>query len=264
MADTHLLTEKKDGAFVITLNRPEKKNAISLEMMKALDEALDAAAGDREVRAIIIRGEGTCFCSGIDVNALAQIGIMGMTGMEFRHLLAKLQAPFNKMEAIEKPVIALLNCYCFGMGLEMALAADFRIAEQGTSIAIQEVELGLIPDVGGTTRLTRTVGIPAAKEMIMLAKRIDADRAYEIGLVNEVVPAGGLMDAAMSIVERLKGCAPLAVGAAKKIIDRGAHMDKLSLMELEALAQSTLLGTEDVKEGVMSKMQKRAPAFKGK
>jgi len=225
---------------------------------------VDDAAADRAVRAIIIRGEGKCFSAGIDFNSLAGQGLMEKTGAEFRHMLFKLQAVLNRLEAVEKPVIALLHAYCYGMGLELALAADFRIAAEGTLIALQEVELGLVPDVGGTSRLVRTVGIPMAKEIIMTARRLDARRAYEIGLVNEIVPEEQLMPTAVKWVEQLKGCAPLAVGLAKKIIDRGAHLDKLSLMELEAYAQSSLLTTADVREGITAKLQKRPPEFKGK
>jgi enoyl-CoA hydratase/carnithine racemase len=264
MAENTIFMEKKDGAAIITINRPDKRNALSFDMMQDLDTAVEAAASDREVRAILVRGEGKCFSSGIDVNSLAQQGIIGMTGAEFRHMLYKLQGILNRLESVEKPVIALLHTYCYGMGLELALAADFRIAAEGTMIALQEVELGLVPDVGGTTRLVRTVGIPMAKEIIMMARKIDARRAYEINLVNEIVPEDQLLAAGMKWVEQIKKCAPLAVGFAKKIIDRGAHMDKLSLMELEAYAQSSLLQTADVKEGVMARMQKRQPDFKGK
>ncbi len=259
----HCLTHRHDNALIITLNRPEKLNAITIEMMAELDQALDEAL-DSAVRAVIVRGDGRCFSAGIDLNSLLQQGVTTMDGAEFRRLVARLQAVFNKMEALEKPVIALLHGYCFGMGLELALAADFRIAAEDTQLAIQEVELGIIPDVGGTTRLVRTVGIPLAKEMIMLGRRIDARRAYEIKLVNEVTPAGDLFDRGLAWAADLRNCAPLAVGMAKKIIDRGAHLDKLSFMELEAYAQSTLIGTADVQEGIMAKLQRRPPSFSGK
>jgi enoyl-CoA hydratase/carnithine racemase len=254
--------ERRDDALLITLNRPDKLNAISVEMMSDLDTTLDQAV-DRAVRAVIVRGEGRCFSAGIDLTSLLQLGITAMDGAEFRRLAARLQAVFNKMEALEKPVIALLHSFCFGMGLELALAADFRIAAEDTVLAIQEVELGIIPDVGGATRLVRTVGIPLAKEMILLGRRIDARRAYEIKLVNEVTPAGALLERGLAWAADLRGCAPLAVGMAKKIIDRGAHLDKLSSMELEAYAQSTLIGTVDVQEGIAAKLQRRPPVFSG-
>lgn len=260
---TLCLTQRQDNALIITLNRPDKLNAISVEMMAELDAALDQAV-DSAVRAVIVHGAGRCFSAGIDLNSLLQQGITAMDGAAFRRLVARLQAVFNKMEALEKPVIALLHGYCFGMGLELALAADFRIAAEDAVLAIQEVELGIIPDVGGTTRLVRTVGIPLAKELIMLGRRIDARRAYDIKLVNEVTPTGDLLERGLAWAADLHHCAPLAVGMAKRIIDRGAHLDKLSFMELEAYAQSSLIGTSDVQEGIAAKLQRRAPNFAGK
>jgi enoyl-CoA hydratase/carnithine racemase len=254
--------ERRDSALIVALNRPDKLNAISVEMMDELGIGLDQAT-DAAVRAVIVQGEGRAFCAGIDLNSLVAQGITDMNGAQFRGLAARLQDVFNKLEALEKPVIALLHGYCFGMGLELALAADFRIAADDAVLAIQEVELGIIPDVGGTTRLVRTVGIPHAKEMIMLARRLDARRAYQIGLVHEVVPGSELTQRAAAWVADLQRCAPLAVGLAKKVIDRGAHLDKFSFMELEALAQSNLIGTADVQEGMRARLERRLPAFRG-
>ncbi|MDY6834428.1 MAG: enoyl-CoA hydratase/isomerase family protein [Chloroflexota bacterium] len=264
MSEELVLMEKHDIAITISLNRPEKRNAISTEMMAAFSCALDKASADRDVHAVIIRGEGKCFSAGIDIGSLVTQGDMGMNSAEIRRMLGGMQHIFNKIEAIEKPVIVLIHSYCFGLGLELALAGDFRIASDDAIFALQEVELGMIPDVGGTTRLLRTVGLPRAKEIIMMARMIDAHRAYAINLVNEVVPAEELAATAAKWIDDLKGCAPLAVGMAKKVLDRGAHFDKLSLMEFEALAQSSLLQTSDVIEGVMAKMQKRTPNFEGK
>ncbi|MCS6843610.1 MAG: enoyl-CoA hydratase/isomerase family protein [Caldilineales bacterium] len=258
-----VLAERREDALVVTLNRPDKLNALSLEMMDALDAALEPAA-DPAVRCVLLHGAGRCFSAGIDLTSLLQAGITALDGPQFRRLVARLQGVFNRLEALEKPVIALLHGYCFGMGLELVLAADFRIAAEDTVLAIQEVEIGLIPDVGGTTRLVRTVGIPHAKELIMLARRVDARRAYEIGLVHEVAPAGDLLSRGLAWAAELRRCAPLAVGLAKKVIDRGAHLDKLTLMELEALAQSTLIGTADVQEGIRAKLERRPPAFQGR
>ncbi|HPN94539.1 MAG TPA: enoyl-CoA hydratase/isomerase family protein, partial [bacterium] len=262
MSETLIKTKREGAAFVITLNRPDKRNAMTNDMMNQLEQAVISAAYDREARAVVIHGDGKCFCSGIDFNVLAGIG--NHTPPEFRFFLAGFQGIFNRLEAMEKPVIATIHGYCFGMGTELALAADFRIASEDAAISIQEVELGLIPDVGGTTRLTRTIGASRAKEMIMLARKIDARRAYEIGLVNEVTAEGAALDVALSWAEQLKNCAPLAVGMAKRVIDRGSHLDKMTFMELEGIAQSTLLNTADVKEGVMARIQKRNPNFKGK
>jgi len=264
MSEEMILMKKEGTAAIISLNREQKKNALSVEMMWRLADELDAASEDKETRVVIIKGEGSCFSAGVDFNSLAGLSQKHKTTAEFRNFLTKFQAVFNRMEQIEKPVIVAAHSYCLGMALELALAADFRIVAEGTQLGLPETELGLIPDVGGTSRLTTLVGPGYAKELIMTAKRIDARRAYEIGLVNEVVAPEQLMNAAMRWADELGGCAPLAVGFAKKIINRGAHLDGMTFRELEAYAQSTLLGTSDVQEGVMAKMQKRKPVFKGK
>jgi len=264
MSSNLILTEKKDSVLTITLNRPEKRNALNHEMCRDLKKVIEEAAEDRAVRILVLRGAGMCFCAGVDFNMLAELNAKNPSPPEFRFFLDGLQGVFNAMETLEKPVIALLHNFCYGMGTELALAADFRIAAGDLRIGIQEVELGLIPDVGGSTRLTRAVGIPMAKEMIMTARVLDAAEAHHIRLVNEVAPASELDAALARWVEKLRGCAPLAVGTAKMLIDRAAHLDKMTFMKLEGLAQCSLLKTEDVMEGVAARMQKRKPDFKGK
>lgn len=264
MSEALVLKKKEKDVMTLSLNRPEKKNAISFEMAFELEHAVEEAALDGEVRIVVLRGEGDCFSSGIDFNSLAEINSRFPQTREFRFMLEKLQRVGNTLEKMEKPVIAVLDKYCYGMGTEIATAADFRIAAEGTKIGIQEVELGLIPDVGGTTRITRLVGIPTAKELIMAARVMDAGEALEVRLVNEVVAAEEIDAALARWIEKLRGCAPLAVGVAKKIIDRCSHLDKMTFMEIEGIAQSTLLKTEDVMEGVTARIQKRRPDFKGK
>lgn len=264
MSEKTILTSKRENALIITLNRPEKRNALTFDMMWSIQDAIDLAATDGDVRIVIIHGEGKCFSAGIDIASLAELGQKLESLPAFRHELTKMQGVFNKIENLEKPVIAALHNQCLGMGMELALAADFRIAAEDTAFAMPEVELGLIPDVGGTSRLTRIIGPALAKELIVLCRRIGAKRAYDIGLVNEVVADGAHLETAAQWAENFKSCAPLAAGIAKKIINRGAHLDLLSLQELEAYAQSTIIKTEDVREGLMAKLQKRKPDFKGK
>lgn len=264
MGSEFIKCEREGNIATVVIDRPDKRNAMNVEMVMAMKEHFEEIATDTEIRSIIIHGAGDCFSSGIDFMELAGFQSDMARSDVLRRFIAGHQAVMNTLEAIDKPVIAALHGYVYGMGLELALAADFRIAAAGTSLAIQEVELGLIPDVGGTTRLTRTVGIVKAKELILTAKKIDAQEALSIQLVNEVVDPGSHLDAARRLAEVVNRNAPLAVGIAKRIIDRGAHMDKHSFMELEALGQSTLFTTEDVMEGVMAKVQKRSPEFKGK
>ncbi|MGH7863557.1 MAG: enoyl-CoA hydratase/isomerase family protein [Candidatus Binataceae bacterium] len=265
-----VVTTRIDGEIAyVALNRPDKRNAISAEVLRRIPEAL-SEVDRREVRAIILYGEGAVFSAGIDFTSLtgdtgASSGDGGRADLSrFRHFIGESQAALNRLENIEKPIIGALHGYVGGLGLELALACDARIAATGTRLGMPEVRIGLVPDVGGTTRLTRTVGYARAKELIMTARLIDADDAERIGLVNRVVAQGTHLAAAEELAREMARNAPLAVGLAKRIIDRGHGLDKMSFMELEALAQSSLLMTEDFREGAQALAQRRDPKFKGR
>src|SRR4029077_16138181 len=161
----------------------------------------------------------------------------------FRLFVAEPQGSLNRIESIEKPVIGALHGFVGGLGLELALACDARIASAGARLGMPEVRVGLLPDVGGTTRLTRTVGYARAKELIMTARMIDAAEAERIGLVNRVVAEGTHLGAAEEPAREMRRNAPLAVGLAKRIIDKGYWLDKMTFQELEMLAQSSLITT---------------------
>jgi enoyl-CoA hydratase/carnithine racemase len=257
-----------DGEFAyITLNRPEKRNAINNEVLHALPKALEEV--DRpEIRAVIIHGEGAVFSAGIDFTSLASdTGARSGSGggpdlIRFRCFVRDSQASLDALERIEKPVIGALHGYVGGLGLELALACDARIAAAGTRMGMPETRIGLVPDVGGTTRLTRTVGYTKAKELIMTARMIDADEAARIGLVNRVVAEGTHIAAAEELAREIARNAPLAVGLAKRIIDIGQSVDKATFMDLESLAQSSLFQTEDFREGAAALVQRRDPKFK--
>jgi enoyl-CoA hydratase/carnithine racemase len=253
----------------LALNRPEKRNAINNDVLRAIPEAL-AEADRPEVRAIILYGEGAVFSAGVDFTSLAaDTGSHGGAGggpdlVRFRRFVHASQASLDALERIEKPVIGALHGYVGGLGLELALACDARIAATGTRLGMPETRIGLVPDVGGTTRLTRTVGYAMAKELIMTARMIDADEAARIGLVNRVVAAGTQIAAAEELAREIARNAPLAVGLAKRIIDIGQSVDKSTFMDLESLAQSSLFQTEDFREGATALAQRRDPKFKGR
>ncbi len=268
MAENAIKVRVEGELAYIALNRPEKRNAINQQMLRAIPEALDEL--DRpEVRAIIIYGEGQAFSAGIDFTSLANDSAQGGQGgtpdmQRFRRFVAESQGSLNRLESIEKPVIAALHGFVGGLGLELALACDARIAASGARLGMPEVRIGLVPDVGGTTRLTRTVGYARAKELIMTARMIDAQAAEKIGLVNRVVAEGTHLAAAEELAREMARNAPLAVGLAKRIIDKGHGLDKMTFQELEMLAQSSLITTEDFREGAQALAQRRDPHFKGR
>ena len=269
MAENAIKTRIEGELAYLILNRPEKRNAINQAMLRAIPEALDEL--DRpEVRAIVLYGEGQAFSAGIDFTSLSNdSGARGGEGggpdmQRFRRFVAESQASLNRLESIEKPVIGALHGFVGGLGLELALACDARIAASGARLGMPEVRIGLVPDVGGTTRLTRTVGYAFAKELIMTARMIDAEKAEKIGLVNRVVAEGTHLAAAEELAREMARNAPLAVGLAKRIIDKGHGLDKMTFQELEMLAQSSLITTEDFREGATALAQRRDPHFKGR
>ena len=248
----------------LTLNRPDKRNAISWEMMEDLDRCLDEATRLEGARAILIRGEGPCFSAGIDLAGL--MSAAQQFGEGWRDNLLPLteayQAIVLKAERHILPTIALLHGHCLGLGFELALACDMRLCAEGTRLAMPEARLGLIPDVGGTTRLTRLVGPARAKEVILTARRVAPDEAAAWGLVNRVVPEADLLAAGEELAGQLAACAPLAVSMGKRVIDGLYDVDRG--LTAEALAQANLIKTEDMMVGAMAFMSKSEPKWKGK
>ncbi len=262
MSKSVVLTKREGLNLIVTINRDEKRNALNAEIMYGIRDAFLSIATDPKVRCVIIRGEGKGFSSGIDFSFLAGLGLVGNSGNAVRVKIREAQEIVNLISDIEKPVIFAVHGFCYGMALELIISGDFRVAREGTQFGIQEVTVGFIPDMGGIARLTTLLGPIKAKELIMTAKVIEADEAREIQLVNEV--HSDEMEGALALASQLNKNAPLAVGMAKKIIDRGQHMDVRSILELEAIGQTTLVDTEDVKEGIAAKLERREPIFKGK
>jgi enoyl-CoA hydratase/carnithine racemase len=259
-----VLTGQRDTIFEIVLNRPDKRNAINVELFEQFDAAVVRANRSPGVRTVLIRGEGKAFSAGIDVSAL--LGLAERYGphwqQRMRAVTDDFQRVLTRLERLELPTIALLHGYCLGLALELALACDMRIAAEGTMLALPETRLGIIPDVGGTTRLTRLVGPARAKELIFTGRQFDAATAEAWGIVNYVVPADGLGGKAEELAAEINQAGPLAVGMAKRVIDGLADVDR-GLM-LEGWAQSQLFSTEDFLEGAQSFMMKRPAVFKGK
>jgi enoyl-CoA hydratase/carnithine racemase len=262
--DELVLTRQHEAVFEIILNRPEKRNAINAELYRQFDSAVTQANRTPHLRAVVIRGEGKLFSAGIDVAAF-----MGMADeygphwqQRMRRVTDDFQSVLTRLERLELPTIVLLHGYCLGLAMELALACDMRIAAVGTQMGLPETRLGMIPDVGGTTRLTRLVGPARAKELIFTGKQIDVSLAERWGIVNYVVEPDQLMSKAEELVAEICQAAPLAVGMAKRVIDGLSDNDR-GLM-LEGWAQSQLFQSEDFMEGIQSFMMRKPPVFKGK
>jgi len=256
--------QPRDTLVEIIINRPEKRNAINWSMMEDLSAAIDSVEKIKGARAVLLRGEGTGFSAGIDLMGFSDL--IERFGENWRDnlfpLTAAYQAVVNKFERCSLPVIALLHGYCLGLGFELALACDFRIAAEGTKIGLPETRLGMIPDVGGTTRLTRLVGPARAKEWIMTGRNIDLNDAERWGLVNYVVPTDELMSKGENLAAEIAQSAPLAVSYTKRVIDGIGDLERG--LSLEAWAQSVLMRSEDFTNGIQAMLMKQPVEWRGK
>lgn len=264
MPDSPLVASRTEGAIaLVAFNRPEKRNAISRDVLRAMTDAITAAERDRAVRAIVLYGEGRVFSAGVDFTMLAG-DVEGRERVPFRAQVGEMQALVTRLEAVEKPVIAAMHRYVPGLALEVALACDVRIATADCELGLPEVKVGLVPDVGGTTRLVRTVGYAKAKELVLTGRMIPAAEALRIGLVSEVVPDGTHVEAGVRLATEIAANAPLAVGLAKRLVDLGASTDKHTFQAMELLAQSILVPTDDAREGARALAERRPPRFTGR
>ena len=245
----------------IALNRPEKRNALNGELILGLGEAIRAAAADPGVRCVVIRGEGTMFSSGMDAGDLAAVGA---DRESLRHWREQILAIWNLCERMAKPTIAQIHGACLGGAAELALACDLRVVADDSVIGLVETRVGLLPDLGGCSRLAAIVGLGRAKELIMCSKFVDGTEAERIGLANRVAPAGELDAATDLLVGELLACAPLAVGLAKGIIDAAAMPALDETLEQEVTAQELCATSEDFREGVSAFADRRPPQFQGR
>lgn len=245
----------------IALNRPEKRNALNGELILGLGEAILAAAADPDVRCVVIRGEGTMFSSGMDAGDLAAVGA---DRESLRHWREQILAIWNLCERMAKPTIAQIHGACLGGAAELALACDLRVVADDSVIGLVETRVGLLPDLGGCSRLAAIVGLGRAKELIMCSKFVDGTEAERIGLANRVAPAGELDAATDLLVGELLACAPLAVGLAKGIIDAAAMPALDETLEQEVTAQELCATSEDFREGVSAFADRRPPQFQGR
>jgi 2-oxoglutaroyl-CoA hydrolase len=247
--------ERDGGVATITLDVPDKLNRVSIAARPQLAALFEELGLDADVRAVVLRGAGPAFSAGGDV-----AGFLRASPFELSKLAWNVAAP----ERCPKPVVAALHGYVFGVGLELALACDFRLAAEGTELALPEIKLGMIPGSGGTQRLARLIGLGRAKDMIMRGRRIGAAEALRLGLVTEVVPEAELDAAVARLVEELGALSPLALRTAKQVLN-AAYDGPLELgLELEGLAYGVLRTSHDFREGVEAFLEKRPPKFEGR
>lgn len=255
------LTVERDGGFaVVTLNRPERMNALSRALVQEIGDAFGALSHDPGVRVVILTGAGTkAFCAGADLKERA-----GMTEDEVRGMLGYYRASFGAVDACPKPVVAALNGVAFGGGFELALACDLRVMAHDTQVGLPETSLAIIPGAGGTQRLPRLIGPGRAKELILLAKRLPARDALALGLVTAVADEGeSVVEAAKKLTRPLAEGAPIALAAAMEAVDKGADLGFEAGLDLEAQCYERTLVSRDRREALVAFGEKRKPVYRG-
>ena len=254
-----VIYEEKDGIAKITLNRPEALNATQ-KMYYELNSILDNIDNNANIRVIILTGSGRAFCSGMDISAFLGGEFTGKAGRLYERAL------FKRFETNSRPVIVAINGFAIGGGLELALCRDFRIVSETAQIGNTEINLGIIPSGGGTQRLPRLIGVPKAKELILLGDRVSAKEAEKIGLVNKITSPEELDNNVFELAKRLRDKAPLAVSAAKyainKVFELGTDLDTGLMIESDL--GEMVEASEDAEEGMKAFMAKRKPEFKSK
>jgi 2-(1,2-epoxy-1,2-dihydrophenyl)acetyl-CoA isomerase len=255
-----IILERKDGIGTLTLNRPEKLNAINRKMTEELNSAMLEIAKDTGVRALVVTGAGRGFCSGADVGDMAQAA----APIENRYWTQTMHKTILGLTDLEKPVIAKVNGAAVGIGCSLALSADMIIASENAKFSLIFSRIGLIPDGGSLFHLPRLVGPAKAKELIFTAKIVDAKEAERIGLISKAVPADELDNEVNMLAKQLAEGATAAFGIAKKIINKGLSMDLSSVLECEAFGQTIAGTTQDAQEGVIAFLEKRKAEFKGR
>jgi enoyl-CoA hydratase len=254
-----LLVETADRVRVLTINRPDKLNALNAEVMAALDAAVDAARTDESVGVVIITGAGEkSFIAGADIGELSKL-----SPVQGREHALKGQAVVGKLERLGKPVIAAINGYALGGGCELALACTIRIASENARFGQPEVKLGIIPGYGGSQRLSRVVGEGRAMQLCLTAEQIDAAEAYRIGLVNKVVPSGGALAAAKEMAKAILANGPVACRYVLEAVRRGLDMPLAEGLVFEATLFGLCAATTDMKEGMAAFLEKRPAKFTG-
>lgn len=258
MAYETLVTDTQDGIGVVTINRPDVRNAMNQQVMEELRSTLDELREDDSVGVVVFTGAGDkAFVAGADIGELKERTMLD-------GLVARLQRLYDEIESFEKPTIAALNGFALGGGCELAMACDIRIASDNARLGLPETGLSVIPAAGGTQRLARLIGKGRAIEIILTGRIIEAAEAHNIGLVSQVVPQADLMDTVQETAGQILAKGPLAIRLAKLAIQTGFDADQQTGLTIERLAQTVLYSSEDRLEGTSAFLEKREPEFKGR
>lgn len=255
------LEHKENGLWILTINRPEALNALNANVLNEMAVAFRQLSemGFEDTKALLITGSGEkAFVAGADIKEM-----LDMNEDQAMQFSKRGQSIFHEINLLKIPVIAAVNGFALGGGLELALACDFIIASENAKFGLPEVSLGLIPGFGGTVRLTRAVGIRRARELTMTGEMINATQALDMGLVNQVVPLKDLYETCLKKVELITSRSPLAVSEAKKSINQAFDLDTEPALENEAQIFANLFTSQDTKEGTKAFIEKRKPIFKG-
>jgi enoyl-CoA hydratase len=248
----------QDGVALITINRPDKLNALNQQVLGELDYCARQARSDGAVKGVVLTGAGEkAFVAGADIGQF-----QSLDALQGHRFALQGQAVFNRLEDLPKPVVAAVNGFALGGGCELAMACHLRVASEQAQFGQPEVNLGILPGYGGTQRLPRLVGRGIATELVLTGERISAQRAYEIGLVNRVVPAEQLLETAKQLILTIAGKAPLAVSMSLDAL-RASDLPLRQGLRYEASLFGQACGTEDFKEGVGAFLERRKAAFKG-
>lgn len=265
-----VLLEIQAPLAIVTLNKPDRLNALDIGLWDELKAAAEALDADRQVRVAILTGAGErAFCAGLDLKEGSTIRLPegespSAALPQVREHLKNLKSSYDRVENMRVPVICAIKGYCIGGGLELACCADMRIGSEDARFSIPEVRLGIVPDLGGTQRLPKIVGVAKAKELIYSARTIDAREALRIGLLNEVCPKGEVMDRARALAREIAANGPLAVQAAKKAIHAGWNQGLEEGLANETIRAAEVLISEDSRTGRTAAAQKKEPSFAGR
>ncbi|NYD41045.1 enoyl-CoA hydratase/isomerase family protein [Nocardioides panaciterrulae] len=260
---SHLRLERpRDGVAVLTLDNPDQRNAMSGEMTRSWVAAVDELAADRSVRAVVVTGEGSAFCSGGDTSWIASEPEASVD--DLRERMMPFYRAWLSIRRLEVPTIAAVNGPAIGAGLCLALACDLRYAAVGARLAAPFVRLGVHAGMAGTYLLPRVVGEAHARDLLLTGRTVDADEALRLGLVSRVIEAATFQEEVLATAEGIARTAPVASRLTKLALAGGGHADLESCLQWEALAQPVTMATEDLQEGIRAAREKRPPVFTGR